>query len=74
MPSPAPHVPRVEAALVAAAAAGTAIVWVTHDNSQPGRVGGQQLELPSGAISSVARVAGGAEETAKGAAGGEDAG
>lgn len=27
---------------------GTALVWVTHDNEQPERVGGRVLELPTG--------------------------
>eukprot|EP00879_Flechtneria_rotunda_P006770 GHRR01007114.1.p1 GENE.GHRR01007114.1~~GHRR01007114.1.p1 ORF type:complete len:187 (+),score=64.26 GHRR01007114.1:640-1200(+) len=42
---------RVEAALKECS---SAIVWVTHDNQQPHRVGGKILELPTGAISSVA--------------------
>ncbi|GBF93483.1 hypothetical protein Rsub_06616 [Raphidocelis subcapitata] len=40
----------VEAAL---AACGAALVWVTHDGAQPGRVGGRQLELPGGAVSAI---------------------
>lgn len=43
---------RVEAVLKQAAA-GAAVVWVTHDDQQPGRVGGKVLQLPSGDISST---------------------
>lgn len=38
---------RVEAVLKQAAA-GAAVVWVTHDDQQPGRVGGKVLQLPAG--------------------------
>jgi ABC-type iron transport system FetAB ATPase subunit len=41
----------VEAALLGC---GAALVWVTHDAAQPGRVGGRQLELPGGAVSDIA--------------------
>lgn len=30
------------------AAVGAAVVWVTHDDQQPGRVGGKVLQLPAG--------------------------
>lgn len=49
--SGAPSLPlpstRVEAAL-RQAAAGAALVWVTHDDQQPSRVGGKVLTLPAG--------------------------
>jgi len=41
---------QVEAAL---ARCGAALLWVTHDALQPARVGGKQLELPSGLVSEV---------------------
>ena len=34
---------------------GAAVVWVSHDPGQPGRVGGRVLDLPSGRESAVAR-------------------
>ncbi len=49
---------------------GSALLWVTHDESQPGRVGGRQLELPSGVISEVA--AKGGKGGKSGAAAGEN--
>lgn len=41
---------RVEAAVKSC---GAAVLWVTHDEAQPARVGGRQLELPSGALSDI---------------------
>jgi putative ABC transport system ATP-binding protein len=41
------------------AGCGAALLWVTHDAAQPGRVGGRQLELPGGAVSDVPRAGGG---------------
>jgi ABC-type iron transport system FetAB ATPase subunit len=38
---------RVEAVLQQAAAT-AAVVWVTHDEQQPTRVGGKVLSLPAG--------------------------
>jgi hypothetical protein len=40
---------RVEAVLRQVAAS-AAVVWVTHDEQQPGRVGGKILTLPSGGL------------------------
>ncbi|GAB0489279.1 hypothetical protein MMPV_000496 [Pyropia vietnamensis] len=37
---------RVERAVAAAAAAGAAVVWVSHDEAQPARVGGRLLRFP----------------------------
>ena len=34
---------------------GAAVVWVSHDPGQPGRVGGRVLDLPSGRESAVTR-------------------
>lgn len=37
------------------AESGAALVWVSHDPGQPGRVGGRIMELPSGRESAVPR-------------------
>lgn len=34
---------------------GLAIIWVSHDPGQPGRVGGRLLELPQGDIEGIPR-------------------
>eukprot|EP00884_Botryococcus_braunii_P019040 jgi/Botrbrau1/581/Bobra.0010s0047.1 len=45
---------RVEAVLKGC---GAAIIWVTHDDRQPNRVGGLQLTLPLGTLSQIAPTA-----------------
>lgn len=32
---------------------GAALIWVTHDNSQPARVGGKQLLVTTGSLSAI---------------------
>ena len=32
---------------------GCALVWISHDPEQPGRVGGKILELPGGTLSNL---------------------
>jgi ABC-type phosphate transport system ATPase subunit len=58
---------KVESVL---AGCGAALLWVTHDAAQPGRVGGRQLELPGGEVSPVEAAGSGGGGGEKGAGGG----
>lgn len=54
---------------------GAALLWVTHDDAQPARVGGRALALPSGEVEAVeaaaeASAAGGSSDDDGGAGGG----
>lgn len=51
-PSPCPRSYRVEAVIQGC---GAAVVWVSHDPGQPGRVGGRVLNLPLGSESGAPR-------------------
>lgn len=47
---------------------GAALVWVTHDDAQPARVGGRQLALPGGEVTWAGDTGGGASDAAAAAA------
>jgi ABC-type glutathione transport system ATPase component len=60
---------RVEAVLKGC---GAAVIWVTHDPGQPPRVGGRQLELPSGEVSEVELLEGDGEPPRPGSTDGSE--